>query len=175
MESFNQSEEKNSQFAAQPAEATIDEQFKQTIEELRNLEKKNLRINRFKLFFLFIAMAAFIAAAVFVYLKTESTLKQIDEMTASLTEAGKDISKVANDLEKFDFEKMSTSLRNIIDISEQTVQQVSEASSGLTKVLEAADVAMSHINSISFENLNNGIQKLNDILEPVAKFFHIVH
>ena len=152
---------------------TIDAHLMQTVEELRTLEKKNLRINRLKLLFLLATLIVCIVAALFVYANIASTVRRIDEMSESLTEAGKNINAVAKDLEKFDFDKLSASLQSIVDTSESTVGEVYQAAQGLSVLLEDADVAMNHINAVDIEKLNDGIRQLNDILEPIASFFRV--
>ena len=169
--------EKMSQYATANSEqkdSSIDE-LKKTIEELRTYEKKNLFINRLKLICSIASLALCIAAVCIAFFGLQPTVQKLNDMSVTLTEAGKNINTVANDLEKFDFDNLSTSLHSIVETSKDTVDEVYKTAQGLSTLMDTADVAMEHINSIDFENLNNGIQKLNEILEPVANFFHIFH
>ncbi|MBQ1821310.1 MAG: hypothetical protein II117_06870 [Clostridia bacterium] len=169
--------EKTSQYVTADSEqkdSSIDT-LRKTIEELRTYEKKNLFINRLKLICSIVCLALCVTAVCIVFFSLQPTVQKLNDMSVTLTETGKNINTVANDLEKFDFDELSTSLQSIVETSKDTVDEVYKTAQGLSTLLEDADVAMEHINSIDFENLNNGIQKLNEILEPVADFFHIFH
>ena len=145
----------------------------ETIRELRGYEKKNLRINRIRMIISTVSLVICIVLAISVFRSVDSIAEKTDTTLDALTEAGNNISALAEEIEKMDIEKLGKSLGNIVDVSEETIGEIHQAVGGLDQLVKDADDAMQHINSINFEDLNNGIQTLNDVLEPVANFFRI--
>ncbi|MBR4906318.1 MAG: hypothetical protein IKZ44_05630 [Clostridia bacterium] len=143
------------------------------IKELRNSEKKNLRINRIKLVTTLLCLVICLIVAIVMFGKAETLMKKADTALDALTDAGNNINALSEEIEKMDLEKLGKSLGNIVDVSEETIGEIHQAVGGLDQLVKDADDAMQHINSVDFENLNNGIQRLNDVLEPVANFFNI--
>ena len=141
------------------------------IKELRDSEKKNLRINRIRLATALLCLVVCVIAAIVVFGKAGALMKKADTALDALTDAGNNINALSEEIEKMDLEKLGKSLGNIVDVSEETIGEIHQAVGGLDQLVKDADDAMQHINSVDFENLNNGIQRLNDVLEPVADFF----
>ena len=151
------------------------ERFNKAVEELRDYEKKNLRINRFRLTCSVLAVLLCVALIAIVAINLRGIVKKVGETADVLTETGEQLSAVAKDLNKVDFEKLGTSLQGLADMGADTLAQVYDATGGLDTLVQDADTAMQHINSVDFEKLNDGIQHLNDVLEPIANFFNIFH
>lgn len=145
------------------------------IAELREYEKKNLLINRIRLWILSGCLVLGIAMLIFVFCYMGGFMQRADTAVEVLTEAGNNINTLAEDLEKMDFENLGKSLSNIVSVSEVTIGEIHQAAGGLDSLIRDADEAMQHINSVNYEELNNGIKRLNDVLEPLAKFFNIFH
>ena len=156
-----------------PAEQEPVEQLKQTIEELRKYEKKNLRINRIRMLCSAAALLLLVIAFVLLSVNLGKIMKEIDEVSGVVLETGNNINTVAEDLTKVDFEKLGKSIQGIADIGEDTLKQINQSAGELETMISAAETAMDHINSVNFDDLNSGIQRLNDVLEPLSKFFNI--
>lgn len=150
------------------------DRLKQTIEELRSFEKKNLRINRIRMICSIASLSLLIIALILLSVNIGKVAKVIDEVSTIATETGNNINIVAQDLGKVDFEKLGKSIQGIADIGEDTLKQVNHAAGQLDNLIKGAETAMEHINSVNFEDLNNGIQRLNDVLEPLANFFNLL-
>ncbi len=151
------------------------DQLKQTIDELRKYEKKNLFINRIRMICSAACLLLLIIAIVLISINVGKIMKQVDAVSEVLLKTGETINTVAEDLSKVDFEKLGKSIQNITDIGEDTLKQINQSASELDTLISSAEAAMNHLNSINFGDLNNGIQKLNEVLEPLAKFFNIFH
>lgn len=151
------------------------DQLKQTIDELRKYEKKNLFINRIRMICSAACLLLLIIAIVLISINVGKIMKQVDAVSEVLLKTGETINTVAEDLSKVDFEKLGKSIQNITDIGEDTLKQINQSASELDTLISSAEAAMNHLNSINFDDLNNGIQKLNEVLEPLAKFFNIFH
>ena len=147
----------------------------ETIEELRMYEKKNLRINRFRLLCAALALIVCAVAAGYIFLNVRPTVRKINNMSETLTEAGNNINTVAEELQKIDFDQLNTSVQKIVKTSEDTVDEVYQSTLGLSELIHDAETAMEHINSVDYQKLNDGIQRLNEVLEPIAKYFRILH
>lgn len=147
----------------------------EAVEQLRRYEKKNLRINRFRLLCAALALIVCAVAAGYVILNVRPTVSKINKMSDTLTEAGNNINAVAEELEKIDFDQLNTSVQKIVKTSESTVDEVYQSALGLTELIHDAETAMEHINSIDYQKLNDGIERLNEVLEPIAKYFRILH
>ncbi len=150
-------------------------EFRKTIEELRAYEKKNLRINRFRLLCSAAAMVLLAVVLILLLVNVRSITKQIEDVSKVVIETGTNVNTVAEDLSKVDFETLGKSMQNIADVGEDTLKQVSKAAGGLDTMMENAGKVMDHLNSIDFDDLNNGIKSLNEVLEPLSKFFNIFH
>ena len=156
----------------QPA---INETFIKTIEELRTYEKKNLRINRVKLTLTAIAAVLIVLIAVLLSTYVGKITHDINDLSATMTEAGNNINVVAEDLQKIDFELLGSSVQAFAQTGTETIDQIKESTQGLDQVLSDAQTAMQNLSSIDIRKLNESIQELHDVLEPVANFFNIFH
>ena len=151
------------------------DQLKQTIDELRKYEKKNLFINRIRMICSAACLLLLIIAIVLISINVGKIMKQVDAVSETLLKTGETINTVAEDLSKVDFEKLGKSIQNITDIGEEPLTQITTSASELDTLHSSAEEAMNPLQSIHFADLNNGIQKLNEVLEPLAKFFNIFH
>ncbi len=147
----------------------------QAINDLKSLERKNLRINRIKAVFSMAALLIILITVMVASSKAGVLIKKIDMATEVLTEAGNNINRVSEDVEKLEFERLGKTLNSIADTGEETINEIHDAVGGLDTLVKDADEAMMHINSVDFKSLNDGIQRLNEVLEPIANFFHIFH
>lgn len=146
-----------------------------TIEELRTFEKKNLRINRIKLCCSAVAAILCVIIAIVLSVYIGRITKNIDELSAVMTEAGENINIVAEDLQKIGFEKLGNSVQMFADVGTETLNQIKDATSGLDSILDNANDAIRNISSINIDQLNQSIQELHDVLQPLANFFSFLH
>lgn len=156
-------------------ESITNEPMQKTIEELRTFEKKNLLINRIKLgITAFLAVLCIVIAVVLI--KNVSRIsKNIDDLSAVVTEAGENINEVATDLQKIDFVALGDSAKTFADVGTETTQQIKDATSGLDTILSDAEQALQSISSINIDQLNADIKALHDVLEPLSNFFKVFH
>lgn len=151
------------------------ERYTKAIEELRDFEKKNLRVNRFRLFCSLIAIALCAALLILVVRNMRGVVAKVSDTADVLTETGEKLSEVADNLNKVDYETLGKSMQAVADVGEETLGQIYTATSGLDALLTNAGTAVENLNNIDIQKLNDGIQRLNDILEPLAKFFNVFH
>ena len=165
------------EFNAAPASAGQDpvDQLKQTIDELRVYEKKNLFINRIRMICSAASFLILIVALILLSVNIGKIMKEVEAVSSVALETGNNINAVALDLSKVDFETLGKSIQEIADVGEDTLKQINQSADELDTLISSAEAAMNHLNSINFDDLNNGIQKLNEVLEPLAKFFNIFH
>ena len=149
------------------------EELASAIRELQSFEKKNLRINRIRLAISAACFAILLIAAIFLFAKGGPLIRKADAAADLLTNTGETVQSLVNELAEVDVKGLSSSLSNIVRISEETITEIHEATGGLNTLVQDADEAMQHISSVNYEELNTGIQTLNDVLEPVANFFRI--
>ncbi len=146
-----------------------------TIEELRTYEKKNLRINRIKLCCSAVAAILCVVIAIVLSIHIGHITKDIDELSAVMTETGENINLVAQDLQMIDFEQLGGSVKTFADVGTETIDQIKNATTGLDAILDNADIAIRNISNININQLNQSIQELHDVLEPLANFFNLFH
>ncbi len=146
-----------------------------TIEELRTYEKKNLRINRIKLCCSAVAAILCVVIAIVLSIHIGRITKDIDELSAVMTETGENINLVAQDLQMIDFEHLGGSVKTFADVGTETIDQIKNATTGLDAILDNADIAIRNISNININQLNQSIQELHDVLEPLANFFNLFH
>lgn len=149
------------------------ESLQNSIEELKQLERKNLRLNRIKLICLALTTAACVLICVMLLVNIGSITKNINELSAVMTEAGSNINTVAQDLQKIDFELLGNSVQAFADSGTETIQQIKDATAGLETILGEAQTALKNISGINIKQLNESIQELHDVLQPLANFFQI--
>ncbi len=154
-------------------QAVPEETLVKTIEELRTYEKKNLRINRIKLCCSAVAAILCIIIAIVLSVYIGRITKNIDDLSAVMTEAGENITIVAEDLQKIDFEKLGGSVQMFAVTGTETINQVKEATKGLDVILDNANDAITNISNINIAQLNQSIQELHDVLKPLADFFNV--
>ena len=151
------------------------ENWIKTIEELRTYEKKNLRINRIRLFCAAVSVVLCIVIAVMLSVNIDRITEDINEVSAAITETGENINIVAMDLQKIDFSEIVASAQTFTETGTETINQIKDATKGLDSILDEADSALKNISNINIKQLNESIQELHDVLEPLAKFFNIFH
>jgi len=151
------------------------ETLAKTIEEIRTYEKKNLRVNRIKMICSVISVALCIMIAVLLSINIGQITRDIDDISATMTEAASNINIVAQDLQKINFEELSGSVQLFANAGTETINQIKEATTGLDRILDEAEEAIKNISSINIENLNESIQELHDVLQPLAKLANMFH
>lgn len=151
------------------------ENWIKTIEELRTYEKKNLRINRIRLFCAAVSVVLCIVIAVMLSVNIGRIAEDINGVSAAITETGENINIVAMDLQKIDFSEIVASAQTFTETGTETINQIKYATKGLDSILDEADSALKNISNINIKQLNESIQELHDVLEPLAKFFNIFH
>ena len=147
------------------------ESLQNSIEELKQLERKNLRLNRIKLICLALTTAACVLICVMLLVNIGKITKNIDDLSAVMTEAGSNINTVAQDLQKLDFEALGDSVETFATTGAETVDQIKSSTQGLETLIEQISNAMKNLQSINIEQLNDSIQEMHDVLEPLSKFF----
>lgn len=147
------------------------ESLQNSIEELKQLERKNLRLNRIKLICLALTTAACVLICVMLLVNIGSITKNIDDLSAVMTEAGSNINTVAQDLQKLDFKALGESVETFATTGAETVDQIKSSTQGLETLIEQISNAMKNLQSINIEQLNDSIQEMHDVLEPLSKFF----
>ena len=146
-----------------------------TIEELRDYEKKNLRINRIKLICAAAALALCVLIAIVLSANIGRITRNIEDLSAAVEETGQNINTVAIDLQKIDFQSLSESAQAFADTGIKTIDQINNATSGLDSLLSEAQTALQNISGINIKDLNESIQDLHDVLEPLSNFFKVFH
>ena len=146
-----------------------------TIEELRDYEKKNLRINRIKLICAAAALALCVLIAIVLSVNVGRITRNIEDLSAAVEETGQNINTVAIDLQKIDFQSLSESAQAFADTGIKTIDQINNATSGLDSLLSEAQTALQNISGINIKDLNESIQDLHDVLEPLSNFFKVFH
>lgn len=146
------------------------ESLQKTIEELRTLEKKNLRINRIKLVCALIAVVLCVVIAIVLFVNIGAISKNIEDLSVAMTEAGNNINVVAEDLQKIDFVSLGESAQAFTQTGTETIGQIKDATSGLDTILSEAETALKNISKINIDQLNQSIQELQDALQPLANF-----
>ncbi len=154
-------------------QAAPNEALLKTIEELRTLEQKNLRINRIKLICALTAVVLCILIAIILSVNVGRITRNINDLTAAVEETGTNINLVAEDLQKIDFELLGNSVQAFADSGTETIQQIKDATAGLDTILGEAQTALKNISGINIKQLNESIQELHDVLQPLANFFQI--
>lgn len=147
------------------------ESLQNSIEELKQLERKNLRLNRIKLICLALTTAACVLICVMLLVNIGSITKNINDLSAVMTEAGSNINTVAQDLQKLDFKALGDSVKTFASTGAETVDQIKSSTQGLETLIEQISNAMKNLQSINIEQLNDSIQEMHDVLEPLSKFF----
>lgn len=147
------------------------ESMQNSIEELKQLERKNLRLNRIKLICLALTTAACVLICVMLLVNIGKITKNIDDLSAVMTEAGSNINTVAQDLQKLDFKALGESVETFATTGAETVDQIRSSTQGLETLIEQISNAMKNLQSINIEQLNDSIQEMHDVLEPLSKFF----
>ena len=130
----------------------MNETFLKTVEELRDSEKKNLRINRIKL-----GIAAFTAVfcvviGIVLFVHVGRITENINSISEVMTEAGENINLVAADLQKINFAEIGESAKAFADVGAETTRQIQQATSGLDTILNDAETAIKNISSIKIED-----------------------
>ena len=146
-----------------------------TLEELRDYEKKNLKMNRIKMICVIAIAAIALITALIILINVGSVVHKIDTLSASFTETSESINAVAKDLNEVDLQKLGASLQTIADDGEETIREIGKSAGNLDSLMQNAEEALGKINSIDIEQLNDGIKTLTDVLEPLAKFFNVFH
>ena len=146
-----------------------------TIEELRDYEKKNLRINRIKLICAAAALALCVLIVIVLSVNVGRITRNIEDLSAAVEETGQNINTVAIDLQKIDFQSLSESAQAFADTGIKTIDQINNATSGLDSLLSEAQTALQNISGINIKDLNESIQDLHDVLEPLSNFFKVFH
>ena len=147
------------------------ESLEQTIRELRDFEKRNLRINRIKLICAAAAVVVCMIIALVLVINVGKITREVESASKVMTEAGESINEVAKNLNEIDFEALGTSVQTFTDIGTDTVEQIKTSTQGLDTLLIEAHTALENLSSVNIEELNSGIEKLNAVLEPLARFF----
>ena len=143
------------------AVASEEAELHQTLSELRDYEKKNLKMNRIKMICVIaIAAIAFLTALILI-INVGSVTSKIETLSKSVTETSETINAVAKDLNQVDLQKLAASIQTIADDGEDAILSIGKS----------AGEALEKINSIDIDELNAGIKTLSEVLEPLAKFF----
>ena len=146
-----------------------------TLKELLQYEKKNLRINRIKLVCAAACVVTCIVVALILGINVGKIAKQVEEVSAVLSETGENIDKVALDLEEVDFEALGKSVQAFAEVGTETIEQIKASTEGLDEIMAQVKIAVENLSDINIDELNTGIKTLNDVLEPLARFFNIFH
>ncbi len=144
-------------------EAVVSEEAElhQTLSELRDYEKKNLKMNRIKMICVIVIAAIAFLTALILLINVGSVTAKIETLSKSIAETSENINGVAKDLNQVDLQKLAASIQTIADDGEDT----------LLTIGKSAGEALAKINSIDIDELNAGIKTLSEVLEPLAKFF----
>ena len=144
----------------------------QSLSELVRYEKKNLRINRIRLACSLLCLVLLVAIALVLSMNVGKIYRNVEDVTAVMTDAGKSINEVAESLNEIDFEALSSSVQTFTTVGTETIEQIKTATEGLDTMLDDVHEAVIRIGNVNIDDLNNGIKTLNDVLEPIARFFN---
>ena len=145
----------------------------ESIKELLRYEKKNLRINRIKLICAIACVVLCAIVAIVVIVNVGKITKEVESVSAVMTQTGENIDKVAQELDGIDFEALETSVQTFATVGTETIEQIKASTEGLDEVMAQVKLAVTNLSDINIDELNTGIKTLNDVLEPLAKFFSV--
>ena len=150
-----------------------DAEIRQTLGELRDYEKKNLKMNRIKMICVIAIAVIALFTALLLLINVGSVVGKIETLSQSVTETSESINAVAKDLNKVDLQKLGASLQTIADDGEDTILAIGKVAGNMDSLMKSAEDALAKINSIDIQELNDGIKTLGEVLEPLAKFFKV--
>ena len=145
----------------------------ESIKELLRYEKKNLRINRIKLICAIACVVLCAIVAIVVIVNVGKITREVESVSAVMTQTGENIDKVAQELDGIDFEALETSVQTFATVGTETIEQITASTEGLDEVMAQVKLAVTNLSDINIDELNTGIKTLNDVLEPLAKFFSV--
>ena len=145
----------------------------ETLKELLRCEKKSLKINRIKLVCAILCVVICAVVAIVLTVHVNRITKEVEAVSAVMTETGSNIDTVAKELSEIDFESLSTSVQSFANVGTETIEQIKSSTQGLDDIMEQVRIAVGNLNEINIDELNNGIKTLSDVLEPLARFFNV--
>lgn len=72
-------------------------------------------------------------------------------------------------------ELANTAIKSVTQMSDSITEMGENMDAFITDNAQAVAEVMSKIEAVDFEGLNTAIQDLGDVIEPLAKFFRIMH
>lgn len=72
-------------------------------------------------------------------------------------------------------ELANTAIKSVTQMSDSITDMGENMDAFITDNVQAVAEVMSKIEAVDFEGLNSAIQDLGDVIEPLAKFFRIMH
>lgn len=72
-------------------------------------------------------------------------------------------------------ELANTAIKSVTQMSDSITEMGENMDGFITDNAQAVAEVMSKIEAVDFEGLNTAIQDLGDVIEPLAKFFRIMH
>lgn len=72
-------------------------------------------------------------------------------------------------------ELANTAIKSVTQMSDSITEMGENMDAFITDNAQAVAEVMSKIEAVDFEGLNSAIQDLGDVIEPLAKFFRIMH
>lgn len=72
-------------------------------------------------------------------------------------------------------ELANTAIKSVTQMSDSITEMGENMDGFITDNAQAVAEVMSKIEAVDFEGLNSAIQDLGDVIEPLAKFFRIMH
>lgn len=72
-------------------------------------------------------------------------------------------------------ELANTAIKSVTQMSDSITDMGENMDAFITDNAQAVAEVMSKIEAVDFEGLNSAIQDLGDVIEPLAKFFRIMH
>ncbi len=149
------------------------DKLQETLDELKRMETKNLRMNRIKMVCVLVVAIVFLVVGTFVLINVQRVVRETESVAETVKEATVNINSVAKELNEIDYAELGKKLQSIVGMAEESMKVVSSSAGNLDQLITDSKTTMERLKSLDIEGLNAGIKRMNDVLKPLAEFFNI--
>lgn len=149
------------------------DKLQETLDELKRMETKNLRMNRIKMVCVLVVAIVFLVVGAFVLINVQRVVRETESVAETVKEATVNINSVAKELNEIDYAELGKKLQSIVGMAEESMKVVSSSAGNLDQLITDSKTTMERLKSLDIEGLNAGIKRMNDVLKPLAEFFNI--
>ena len=144
------------------------------LSELKQMEKRNLSLNRIKMICMAVIAGMIVIAGTLMMISVRRFVKKTEEVAVSVKTASDNINAIAKDLNEIDYIDLGRKLQSIVDSADESMKTVGASAGNLEQLISDSKTTMERLKSLDIDGLNDGINTLNDILAPLAKFFNLI-